>query len=103
MSEMGNNIKNERLTLPVYELYTRYQEVYSKMKCLLNEEEPNYADVHGLFVSLDVVDTVKKIAKGAYVAAKKSIENIPLSEHKRGLLSMLSVLKSNKYYHRASM
>ncbi len=97
------DFKNERLTLPVYELYTRYQEVYSKMKCLLNEEEPNYADVHGLFVSLDVVDTVKKIAKGAYVAAKKSIENIPLSEHKRGLLSMLSVLKSNKYYHRASM
>lgn len=95
------DIRNGRLTLPVYELYTKYQDVYYDIMSILNKEEPNFNEIHKLFISLDIVDELKKGAKDSYIAAKKIIKDIPVSEQKGGLLSMLSILKSNKYYYRA--
>lgn len=97
------DIQNGRLTYPIYELYTKYNSIYSKIVNVLKADQPDFDAIHALFVSLNIADDVRKEAKDAYVAAKKSVQHIPLSEYKRGLFSMLSVLKSNKYYHRALM
>lgn len=94
------DIRNGRLTLPVYELYTKHNNAYLEIINSLNEENPNYEKVHSIFTSLNIVDIVKKDAKRSYNAAKRCLKNIPLSEQKGGLFSMLSILKSNKYYHR---
>ena len=95
------DIRNGRLTLPVYELYTKYQDIYFSIMNILNEKVPNYDKIHTLFISLDIIDGVKKEAKDSYIAAKNVLKGIPLSDLKGGLLSMLSILESNKYYHRA--
>ncbi len=95
------DIRNGRLTLPVYELYTRHKDIYSEIMSFLKEEKPDYDTIHSLFISLNIVDDVKEMAKKAYVAAKNIVKDIPFSEQKGGLFSLLSVLKSNKYYHRA--
>lgn len=95
------DIRNGRLTLPVYELYTKHNKVYLNIISILNGENPNYEEVHSLFTSLNIVDIAKKDAKSSYYAAKKCLKDIPLTEQKGGLFSMLSILKSNKYYHRS--
>ena len=95
------DIRNGRLTLPVYELFIRHKTVYSEIMHILNEETPNYDKIHALFVSLDIVDGVKKNARESYNAAKRSVIDIPFSKSKGMLFSMLSVLISNKYYHRS--
>lgn len=95
------DFKNGRVTLPVYELYTRYPDVYSEMRKIMDEKEPDFDAIHRLFIGLDIVDEIKEMAKVAYISAKKTIEKIPTTDYKRGLLTMLSVLVSNKYYHRA--
>lgn len=95
------DIRNGRLTWPVYELYTKFPNIYTDIMNILNEDRPNYDEIHTLFISLAIVDGVKKEAKNSYIAAKKVVKDIPLYSSKSGLLSMLSVLKSNKYYHRA--
>lgn len=95
------DIRNGRLTLPVYELYTKHRDIYSEIMNVLKEEKPDYDVIHSRFISLNIVDDVKETAKNAYVAAKNTVKAIPFSGQKGGLFSMLSVLKSNKYYHRA--
>lgn len=95
------DIRNGRLTLPVYELYTKHYNVYLDIISSLNGENPNYEEVHSLFKRLNIVDIVKKDAKGSFYAAKRCLKDIPFPEKKGGLFSMLSILKSNKYYHRS--
>ena len=98
------DLKNGRLTLPLYLLLNssnpttvaRVTPLCSKQAFSFEE----YAVVQNILLEEGIVDACKDLTKTKFVEAKKHLQNFELSESKRLLLVLLSVLDSNKFFHR---
>jgi geranylgeranyl pyrophosphate synthase len=98
------DFKNGRLTLPLYLLLTSKNPItVSKISQLSNKQEfsfERYTEVQNILVEEGIVDACKDLTKTKFIEAKKFLQDFELCESKRLLLVLLSVLDSNKFYHR---
>lgn len=95
------DIRNGRLTFPVYELITKYNDSYQEIINLLKDASVNIERICSIISKLDITDSVRLEAVSAYRNAKKALEIFDESESKKLMLTLLSILDSNKYFYRA--
>lgn len=96
------DIRNERLTFPVYRLRLNYQDKYKELCALINDNSKAdiTQDVTYILSNTTLIKDVQKVAREAYCEAKKALTIFETSNSKKMILTLLSVLDSNKFYHR---
>jgi len=97
------DIKNMRLTFPVYKLRTYYMEKYNELRALI-EDNCNVDiinSVNKILADTSLIDDVQKNAREAYNDAKQALSCFEMSHSKQMILTLLSILDSNKFYYRA--
>lgn len=95
------DIHNGRLTFPVYELRTKYSQDYDMIMSLLEKDTIQTEAISNILIQTDIIDNVQKTAKEAFVKAKECLGIFETTDSKRMLITLLSILDSNKFYHRA--
>lgn len=97
------DIRNGRLTFPVYQLFTKYKSKYDVLMKLLKKpiEIDVKESVSDILRDTSLIEDVQETAKRAYSEAKQALNVFETSGSKSMLLTLLSVLDSNKFYYRA--
>lgn len=99
-----SDIRNERLTFPVYKLRKYYEDKYKELLALVNNN--NNADitqkVTNILSGTTLVAEVRQVAKKAFCEAKQTLMAFEISDSKKLLITLLSILDSNKFYYRAN-
>lgn len=98
-----SDLRNERLTFPVYKLRKDYAGKYKELLLLVssNSNVDLIPKVTEIISGTTLIKDVQKIAKEAYCDAKQVLTIFEMSDSKKLLLTLLSILDSNKFYHRA--
>lgn len=101
------DFKNGRLTLPLYLLLnSKDPKTVKKVSKLSSKQEfsfEEYAEVQNILLQEGIVDICKDLTKTKFIEAKRYLQKFELSEEKRLLLVLLSVLDSNKFYNRIKL
>jgi geranylgeranyl pyrophosphate synthase len=97
------DIRNNRLTFPVYKLRTMYEDKYNELYVLVNDNSKTniIQTVNDILADTTLTEDVRKMAREAYNEAKQALSCFEMSESKKMILTLLSILDSNKFYYRA--
>lgn len=95
------DIRNERLTFPVYKLRMNYKDKYDKIYDLVKENTNVVQTVNEILADTTLIEDVQKTAREAYNKAKQILTVFEMSDSKKMILALLSILDSNKFYYRA--
>ncbi len=98
------DFRNGRLTLPLYLLLKSNNIIvkettinYTTKKDLTFED---YLIIQDFLFEEKIVEKQLNLIKEKFIEAKHCLEDFPLTNSKRFLLALLSVLDSNKFFHR---
>lgn len=96
------DIRNERLTFPIYKLRLNYQDKYKELYALVNDNSKMdiIQTVTDILSETTLIKDVQKTAREAYSEAKRALTIFETSDSKKMILTLLSILDSNKFYHR---
>ncbi|HRN33779.1 MAG TPA: polyprenyl synthetase family protein [Saprospiraceae bacterium] len=98
------DFRNGRLTLPLYLLLnSKNEEVIKSIAELSKKEDYSFEDYSLIqnFISKEgIVEKCKTLTNEKFIKAKQHLKEFPLDDTKQLLLALLSVLESNKFYHR---
>lgn len=94
------DIRNGRLTFPVYELITKYNDSYKEIIDILKNTTIDVNRICSIISKLDITISVRTDALSAYRNAKNTLKPFDKSESKSLMLTLLSILDSNKFFHR---
>lgn len=100
-----SDIRNGRLTLPVYYLRKDYKAYYDEIISILHLTGGNEVSdrITEIIAITSIPELVIKTAEAAYLSAKQALDLFESTESKQLLFTMLSVLKSNKFFHRVQI
>ena len=100
-----SDIRNGRLTLPAYVLHKQYKDQYDEILSILQRTGGNEVSdrITQIICSTTIPAIVIESAEKAYLAAKQALNIFDASVPKQMLFTLISVLKSNKFFHRVSV
>lgn len=102
-----SDFKNGRLTLPLFLLLTSPKTKFlSEIIGLANKNEftaTDFSEIQKIIIENGIADSSKILVKELFIDAKKHLEIFEETYAKHLLLALLSVLESNKFYHRIKL
>lgn len=101
------DLKNGRLTLPLFLLLKSPKtKGLSEIAGLASKNEytaADFSEIQKIIIENGIADSCKVLVKEKFIEAKKHLEIFEETDIKHLLLALLSVLESNKFYHRIKL
>ncbi|OJV25400.1 MAG: hypothetical protein BGO32_04515 [Bacteroidetes bacterium 37-13] len=98
------DFRNGRLTLPLYLLLNSKNEEVNKTVLVLKNKKyfssEDYSTIQDFLSKEGIIEICKNLTGQKFIEAKQCLKDFPLTDTKQLLLALLSVLDSNKFFHR---